>query len=254
MAADSRWKWVVFSGLTRSEQRVLLFLVGIMAAGLVYNEFRGGSRDQTLVLHRGALQAAPSSSAERLSSSTLTRTDPLNGAAATDPSGLLDINTASAEALEQLPKIGPATAAAIIRYRVAKGPFRRIEDLKEVGGIGPKTLEVIRPYLKPPAAPATPSPLAARSAAPNAAAVAPNPTPARLPPAGPTPGPPLININTADVDALCTLDGVGPALAQRIIDYRRRQGPFRSVGDLEKIRGIGPVVVRENRDRMTVGR
>ena len=57
----------------------------------------------------------------------------------------LDINTASDYELAMLPGIGPATAAAIIEHRRTHGPFSTLEDLRQVKGIGPKTLEAIRP-------------------------------------------------------------------------------------------------------------
>jgi competence protein ComEA len=48
-----------------------------------------------------------------------------------------------------------------------------------------------------------------------------------------------VNINTADATALATLDGIGPALAQRIIDFRESHGRFSSVNDLQNVTGIG---------------
>ncbi len=58
--------------------------------------------------------------------------------------GRVNINTASASELEKLPGIGPVKAAAIVDYRNKNGPFRRIEDLAGVPGIGPKTVEGLR--------------------------------------------------------------------------------------------------------------
>jgi competence protein ComEA len=49
-----------------------------------------------------------------------------------------------------------------------------------------------------------------------------------------------VDINTADATTLETLDGIGPALAQRILAYRTAHGGFRSVGDLQNVTGIGP--------------
>jgi len=48
-----------------------------------------------------------------------------------------------------------------------------------------------------------------------------------------------ISINTASQDDLCFIKGVGPSLAQKIIDYRETKGPFNSAKDLEKVSGIG---------------
>ena len=53
-----------------------------------------------------------------------------------------------------------------------------------------------------------------------------------------------IDINRATSDDLISLPGIGPALAQRIIDYRNEHGPFRSVEELERVSGIGPQTVQ----------
>jgi competence protein ComEA len=61
-----------------------------------------------------------------------------------------------------------------------------------------------------------------------------------------------ININSASATELDALPGIGPALAQRIIDYRTEHGPFRSVDDLRKVSGIGDVIFAGIKDRVTV--
>jgi len=59
----------------------------------------------------------------------------------------LDLNRASAEELQALPGIGSVKAAAILRWREERGRFRRVEELLEVPGIGPATLERLRPLV-----------------------------------------------------------------------------------------------------------
>ncbi|MDW8138113.1 MAG: ComEA family DNA-binding protein [Bacteroidota bacterium] len=63
------------------------------------------------------------------------------------PARLISVNRASAAQLERLPGIGPKLAAAIVAYREQHGPFRRVEDLLRVRGIGPKKLAQIRDWI-----------------------------------------------------------------------------------------------------------
>jgi competence protein ComEA len=66
------------------------------------------------------------------------------GTASGSSTGLININTASATELEGLSGIGEVLAATIIEYRDQNGPFATIDDLMDVSGIGPATLEEIR--------------------------------------------------------------------------------------------------------------
>ena len=59
----------------------------------------------------------------------------------------ININTATTDELVALPGIGPAKAQAIVDYRKAHGPFKTIEDLKDVKGIGAKRFEKLKPDL-----------------------------------------------------------------------------------------------------------
>ena len=60
----------------------------------------------------------------------------------------VDINTASVKSLQALPGIGPSIAQRIVDYRTAHGPFKKVEDLTKVQGIGEKKLEAIRPFVE----------------------------------------------------------------------------------------------------------
>lgn len=64
-----------------------------------------------------------------------------------DAAGLVNINTASAEELQTLPKVGPVLAASIISWREQYGGFSSVDELDQVSGIGPATLEALRPLV-----------------------------------------------------------------------------------------------------------
>ncbi len=68
-------------------------------------------------------------------------------------------------------------------------------------------------------------------------------------PVGGTP----VNINTAPVELLQTLPGIGPTTAEAIVNYRKENGPFITIEDLLKIPGIGPTTLDELRGLVTVG-
>lgn len=70
-------------------------------------------------------------------------------------------------------------------------------------------------------------------------------------PAGVVAAPP-VNLNAATPEELQTLDGVGPATAADIIEYRTQQGGFRSVDDLDQVPGIGPKTMEALRDKVVV--
>ena len=63
---------------------------------------------------------------------------------------------------------------------------------------------------------------------------------------------PPVNLNTADVEELDTLPGIGESLAGRIIAWREANGPFTSIEQIMEVSGIGEATFAELRDRVTV--
>jgi len=61
-----------------------------------------------------------------------------------------------------------------------------------------------------------------------------------------------INLNTAGVDELTSLPGIGPSYAKRIVDFREKNGPFKKVEDLLNVQGIGEKTLERIRERVTV--
>lgn len=169
-------------------------------------------------------------------------------APAQPPAGTtLDLNAATPAQLELLPGVGPALAARIIAHRAEHGPFPTVDALTDVKGIGPKTLERLRPYVRAGSAPA-PRP-------PGPHTDAPPPQPAE--PIAPAPAPvsprALVDINAATADELTALPGIGPALGARIVQDRAERGPFSTLDDLARVPGIGPKTVERLRAHATVG-
>jgi competence protein ComEA len=71
------------------------------------------------------------------------------GGAAGAPTAPVDLNSATAEQLDALPGVGPSTAAKIIAFRLAHGPFRSVEELDAVPGIGPARIEQLKGLVLP---------------------------------------------------------------------------------------------------------
>ncbi|MGC4082126.1 MAG: helix-hairpin-helix domain-containing protein [Vicinamibacterales bacterium] len=78
-------------------------------------------------------------------------------ASASKPATVVNLNTATAAELEQLPGIGAKVAARIVEYRTKKGPFKKIEELMNVQGIGEKSFLKLRSQLTVGGASASPA-------------------------------------------------------------------------------------------------
>jgi len=171
---------------------------------------------------------------------------------------LVDINTADQKALESLPGVGPATAKEIIQGR----PYKSVEDLANVKGIGKSKLEKIKPLVTVGAPQAAPAPAAAAGVAAGAAGAAtpaPSMATSTAPAAQKAPaeakksatatvptGP--VNINTATKEQLEALPGIGKTKAQAIIDGR----PYQKTEDIMKVKGIKQKTYDKIKDKITV--
>lgn len=127
-----------------------------------------------------------------------------------NPLGLLNINTADAETLAVLPDIGADLAERIIEYREEHGPFHWKEELLKVDGIGEKLFGKLEAQI-------TLGEYARKSA------YAPFP----------------INLNTASLEELMEVPGIGETTARNIIEYREKINRFDSLNQLLNVKGIG---------------
>jgi competence protein ComEA len=151
----------------------------------------------------------------------------------------VDLNMASQTELEALPGVGAATANAIIKAR----PFKSVNELTNVSGIGPAKFASLKSHVTVMTAKTRPP--ASVGKAPERQSVSGGSHSTSTSPAAPGQ---KINLNTASKTDLETLPGIGPVKAQAIIDAR----PFKSIGDVKKINGIKEGVFSQIEDKITV--
>lgn len=150
---------------------------------------------------------------------------------------LINLNTASSRQLQTLSGIGEAKAAAIIEYRETHGGFFVVSELLNVSGIGEELYENIRDYV-------TVGDVPPRETPPESSAPAPVNTPPEIP---------IVNINTASLEELQKLPGIGSAKAMAIVQYRSVFGDFYDINEIKNVNGIGESTFEEIRDYITVG-
>ena len=95
------------------------------------------------IAHAGAAGAAQAPSENRAPVKKVTNVKSVKG----DVPASININTASVKELDALPGIGTKTAALIVEYRQKNGPFKKIEELMNVRGVGEKSFLKLKPQL-----------------------------------------------------------------------------------------------------------
>lgn len=204
------------------EKRGALWLLLLAAAGLLVRFARPVGQPPGEVGYRWAGDRA---SRDSVAARAARLARPLK------PGEKIDVDRASAEELTRLPRIGPALAARIVAEREARGPFGSLEALKRVSGIGPGTLELLRPHVS---FSGRPEPRWVVGAGPDEAAGG------------------KVRLNTATEAELLQLPGIGPVRARAIVADRDANGPYRSLEDLSRVPGIGPGVLQQLRGRVVV--
>lgn len=214
--------------LTPSEQKALLFLLVCFFAG-------------TLLNWLGFPAFAPLSANK---DSQLTDLQSFEDSLQTDVIPIIDIRTATLEELILLPGIGEKRAQEIIKHR-SQSPFQNVNEIMLIKGIGLKTYEKMRPMLL---VFGSDAPLDKSSSSSKSTTEATSSKPSTKKTDLTT----KVNLNTATLEQLCTLVGIGPAKAQAIIDYRTEHGAFTTIEDITKVKGIGPATLNKNKDRLEI--
>ncbi|AKI98168.1 hypothetical protein IX53_00175 [Kosmotoga pacifica] len=136
----------------------------------------------------------------------------------------IDINIADIQTLELLPDIGSTKAKSIVAYRETHGGFTSLEDLLNVKGIGPATLEKIKEFISvnQPKQEQTQDTIN------------------------------KLDLNKASLEELIALPGIGDSKAKSIIEYRENRGGFDSIEQLKEVKGIGEKIFAGLKDFITV--
>ena len=228
------------SGLVRSgavtlstdERRALAIIAGLLVAA---SAARWLERPQPLLEDVAAVDVAALEEASRAGK-------PAPAANPKGPAAPIDPNTATAAELDRLPGVGPAMAARIVEER-ERAPFRTLEDLTRVPGIGAALATRLAGRLSLPAGPARPE-------TPRNTALTPvqraSGTVGKTAPEGP------LDINYIGSTDLQKVQGVGPALAAKLVARRDSLGRFGSWEQVDEVAGIGPVLLSRLKESLVL--
>ena len=226
----ARIKKYLSNYMTGSEQKMLFFMLFVLLLGTVLTLFG---------------YTAPEKANRRIMASDR---DSLQVLISTDFYMRYDINRVTYDELLYITGIGPATATAIIAYQQSTG-FSTIDDLLNIRGIGAARLNAFREFLYVEGEDLNPDALPPTSEQ-GSDRVAPRNEERRQ---ESTIENNKININEATEEELMTLQGIGRVRAQDIINYRNQHGRFRTMEDIQNVRGIGTRTFENIRDFITVG-
>jgi competence protein ComEA len=217
-----------------AERRALLLLLGLAVAGHAVRHLATRPGEPPGQVQLLATLSPGSPQAQRDSSMRQAR--PLG------PRERVDIETATVAELTRLPKVGVRLAKAIVADREAGGPFGGLAGLDRVSGVGPGLLKVISPHIVFGGRSDGPGKEADCSRSDSFLAACAG----GLQPASP------VSLNSATLEELDALPGVGRAKAAAIVQYRSEHGPFTKAEELARVPGFGPGALRRLQQHITV--
>jgi len=210
--------------ITPSEKKVLIYLLFITSIGFFLHMYgylpQAQSEKQAAIANYEALQVA----------------------IATDTFPTYNLNSVTYDELLYISGVGPSTANAILAYQKEIG-FKYIDDLKNIRGIGEQRFNNIKRYF-----------FLDECSTSQVHSTIPEPTqtsPSRVTTTRPQHT--KVNINTATIDELVTLNGIGPVKAQAIIDYRNSKGKFKKIEEITNVKGIGVKTFEKIKDNLYIG-
>lgn len=208
-----------------AERRMLLLLLalGVAGQGVRYWITKPGQAPGGVQLLAGLTPGSPTAHRD----SSMQQARPLA------PDEQINIDSAPASEIARLPRVGARLAKTIVADRQERGAFGSLNALDRVSGVGPGLIKILAPHLR---------------FAPVAAAQAPG----GLPAGTAVRESPVLDLNSATLDELDALPGIGPAKGRAIIAYRSSHGAFKGPDELGRVPGISASLVKRLRDRIYV--
>ena len=134
----------------RQEQVAVLFLSGslLVGTGIALVERHDPAALEEFHVIKGAVEVPPAQESAAAVEDPSAHPDAADSADGSSPAvaSAVAVNRATLSQLQTLPSVGPRTAARIVLYRDSNGPFRTLDELVKVKGIGSATLEKLRPF------------------------------------------------------------------------------------------------------------